>query len=459
MTLLCREVLSATSLLCDSGGAMRLPQLESELRTRCDITPRDFYRMVNQCPRFLLVRGPGGDADCVVVAKTSLRLCRDYSRGQCAATDCEDLHLCRFFLYGSCRFGKGRKPCRFSHDIRSDHNYRQLRESTLHESQENDLFLLLLQNDPTLLPEICGHYNHGDCPFKENCTKVHLCLHYVHGACIFGLKCNRQHEVNEHNRRMLAERGLSGDIINKLPVIYRNLHYLNAVAHSPVNVSRPTCYTPSDTGEAICLHFLWNHCKFKNKCKFVHFHLPYKWEVFNGNNWEELQNMVDVEREFSDPNKDQRYTGVIDGFAYIGPAAFAGRIADSGVPTVDFRHMTLDSQPVRRLSTISSVLKPQHEQTTDWRWYLRVRNENWWEYGEPFKQGDGKGAFVSSKYLEKQYQKDKSAVVKVVKGQREYVISFNDMYQRNYKYNTRRRIRRRPCFVSVEEALDRVGSC
>ncbi|KAM8883693.1 protein mono-ADP-ribosyltransferase PARP12b isoform 1-T1 [Synchiropus picturatus] len=412
---------------------MRLPQLESELRTRCHITPRDFNHMVNECPRFLLVRGPGGDADCVVVAKTSLRLCRDYSRGQCAATDCEDLHLCRFFIYGSCRFGKGRKPCRFSHDIQSAHNYRQLRESTLHELQESDLFLLLLQNDPTLLPEICTHYNHGDCPFKENCTKVHLCLHYVQGACIFGQKCNRQHEVNEHNGRMLAERGLSSDIINKLPIIYRNHHYLNPVAHSPVNVSRPTCPTPSDSKVSICLHFLWNHCKFKKNCRFVHFHLPYKWEFFNGNNWEELQNMVDVEREFSDPNKDQ----------------------SSGVPTVNFVHMTMDSQPVRRLSTISSVLKPHHEQTTDWRWYLRVRNENWWEYGEPFKQDDEKGTFVSSKYLEKQYQKDKGAMVKVVKGQREYMISFNDMYQRNYKYNTRRRIRRRPCFVSREEVKKR----
>ncbi|KAM8883694.1 protein mono-ADP-ribosyltransferase PARP12b isoform 2-T2 [Synchiropus picturatus] len=363
---------------------MRLPQLESELRTRCHITPRDFNHMVNECPRFLLVRGPGGDADCVVVAKTSLRLCRDYSRGQCAATDCEDLHLCRFFIYGSCRFGKGRKPCRFSHDIQSAHNYRQLRESTLHELQESDLFLLLLQNDPTLLPEVTPPQ------YSDSMIRV-LPKGQVHSSFLSW-----------------------------------NLRY-------KVNVSRPTCPTPSDSKVSICLHFLWNHCKFKKNCRFVHFHLPYKWEFFNGNNWEELQNMVDVEREFSDPNKDQ----------------------SSGVPTVNFVHMTMDSQPVRRLSTISSVLKPHHEQTTDWRWYLRVRNENWWEYGEPFKQDDEKGTFVSSKYLEKQYQKDKGAMVKVVKGQREYMISFNDMYQRNYKYNTRRRIRRRPCFVSREEVKKR----
>ena len=47
-----------------------------------------------------------------------------------------------------------RKQCKFSHDVRSEHNYTLLRECTLHELHEDDLFLLLLQNDPTLLPEV-----------------------------------------------------------------------------------------------------------------------------------------------------------------------------------------------------------------------------------------------------------------------------------------------------------------
>ena len=47
-----------------------------------------------------------------------------------------------------------RKPCKFSHDIRSDHNYGLLRDCTLHELKEDELFLLLLQNDPALLPEV-----------------------------------------------------------------------------------------------------------------------------------------------------------------------------------------------------------------------------------------------------------------------------------------------------------------
>lgn len=55
-----------------------------------------------------------------------------------------------------------RKSCKFSHDIYSDHNYGLLRECTLHELNEDQLFLLLLQNDPALLPEVThlAHLTH-----------------------------------------------------------------------------------------------------------------------------------------------------------------------------------------------------------------------------------------------------------------------------------------------------------
>lgn len=47
-----------------------------------------------------------------------------------------------------------RKPCKFSHNLQSEHNYGLLRECTLHELKEDELFALLLQNDPSLLPEV-----------------------------------------------------------------------------------------------------------------------------------------------------------------------------------------------------------------------------------------------------------------------------------------------------------------
>lgn len=47
-----------------------------------------------------------------------------------------------------------RKLCKLSHDVSSQHNAGLLRECTLHHLQEDELFLLLLQNDPQLLPEV-----------------------------------------------------------------------------------------------------------------------------------------------------------------------------------------------------------------------------------------------------------------------------------------------------------------
>lgn len=430
-----REVRLATSFLCSSTGAMPLLQLHRKLLQRCNVTEEEFCYIVQECPRFLLVRGPDGDL--TVVAQTSLRLCSAYAREECRSPPggCPHLHLCKYFIYGNCRFGKGRKSCKFSHDIRSDHNFRLLRECTLHELNEEQLFMLLLQNDPALLPEVCLHYNkgstpHGSCTFQENCTKVHLCQHFVQDDCVFGRRCKRQHAIDQHGRRMLEERGLSGDVIHELPCIYRNIHYLTAAAAATEKCpdSSFNAVDLTDETKEICLHFFRNSCKFQNGCRCVHFHLPYKWEVFDGVTWIELQHMEDIEQDFCDPSKTE----------------------SSSDQPVDFLEMTQESQPVRRLSTVSSVTKPPHYiLTTVWLWYYKGDQGDWVEYGQPDEKQCTTS--VTSRTLEEAFLSDRTAEVKVMKGQRQYVISFKDMYQRNPKHRTKRRVRRRPRFVSVAE--------
>ncbi|XP_070847882.1 protein mono-ADP-ribosyltransferase PARP12b isoform X1 [Chaetodon trifascialis] len=450
MSAFSREILLATSLLCGSSGAMQPLQLHRKLLQRCSISEEEFIFIIQRCPRFLLVRGPAGGGgerleDCMVVAKTSLRLCGRYGREGCRGSgrdeggDCQQLHLCKFFIYGNCRFGKGRKSCKFSHDIHSDHNYQLLRELTLHELSEDDLFLLLLQNDPTLLPEVCLHYNkgsgpHGSCTFQEKCTKVHLCQHFVQGDCLFGLKCKRQHAIDQHGRRMLEDRGLSGDIIQELPFIYRNVHHLSAAAATDDRSTPAEKLPDSDDGTSICLHFIRNSCKFQNECRRLHFHLPYKWEVFDGLTWTDLQHMEDIERDFCDPSKTQ---------------------SCSDRP-VDFLTMRQELRPVRRLSTISSVTKPPHYiLTTQWLWYYKGDQGNWVEYGQLDEKQRRTSA--TSRTLEEAFLSGRTSEVKVVKGQRQYVLSFKDMYQRNPKHNTKRRVRRRPRFVSRAEVQEQAA--
>nr|XP_020469127.1 poly [ADP-ribose] polymerase 12-like isoform X2 [Monopterus albus] len=426
-----RTILLATRVLCSSGGAMQLLQLREQLLETCDITEQEFFLITQECSRFLVL-------GLTVVAQTSLRLCRSYGReepGEAGA--CQDLHLCKFFIYGNCKFGKGRKLCKFSHDIQSHHNWRVLRDCTLHELDEDDLFLLLLQNDPTLLPEVCSHYNRGSgpygcCTFKSTCTKVHLCQHFVQGDCMFGHKCKRQHAIDEHGRRVLEERGLSGDIIHRLPFVYRNKHYLTAATASTLTEKSPDFSTKPavhlDETDILCLHFIRNSCKFRNECHQVHFHLPYKWEVLVDETWVKLQHMEDIERDFCDPSKSQ----------------------SSGDRPVDFLTMTWELRHVRRLSTVSSVRKPPHYMlTTEWLWYYKVDQEKWIEYGQPDDRQ--RTTSVTSRILEERFLADRTADVKVVKGKREYIISFKDMYQRNLNNNTKRKVQRRPRFVSVAQ--------
>ncbi|XP_067346291.1 protein mono-ADP-ribosyltransferase PARP12b isoform X2 [Channa argus] len=400
-----REVLLATSVLCSSGGSMQLLQLHRNLLQRCNISEETFCYIVEHCPRFLMVRGPGTEPR--VVARTLLRLCRSYAQeGRCGG--CEALHLCKFFIYGTCRFGKGRKPCKLSHDIRSDHNYQLLREWTLHMLSEDDLFLLLLQNDPALLPEVCLHYNkgstpHGCCTFQNTCTKVHLCQHFLQGDCLFGSRCKRHHTVDEHGRCMLEKRGLSGNIIQDLPSIYRNIHNLAAAAatadststeKSPEWVSEPAADEMN-----ICLHFLRNSCRFHSgRCL----------------------------------------------------------IAASGSICSTWR--TSSETSVTHLGLkVSSVTKPPHYLlTTKWKWYYKGDQGNWLEYGQMDEKQ--RATSVTSRNLEEAYVSDRAAKVKVVKGHREYIINFTDMYQRNYKHNTKRRVRRRPVFVSVAEIEKQVSA-
>lgn len=138
--------------------------------------------------------------------------------------------------------------------------------------------------------------------------------------------------------------------------------------------------------------------------------------------------MEDIERDFCDPSRTE----------------------SAGVQTIDFITMTRGMQPVRRLSTVSSMKKPlYYTLTTKWLWYYKGDRGNWVEYGELDEKL--RSTSETSSTLEEKYLSDRRAEVRVVKGYREYIISFKDMYQRNHKHNTKRKVRRRPRFVPREE--------
>ncbi|KAG5210564.1 hypothetical protein JEQ12_015758 [Ovis aries] len=141
--------------------------------------------------------GGGGPAAWRVVAVSSARLCARYQRGECQG--CDQLHLCRRHMQGKCPNRDCWSTCTLSHDIHTPVNIQVLKKQGLFGLNEAQLRVLLLQNDPCLLPEVCLLYNKGEalygyCNLKDKCTKLHVCKSFVRGECRLQ-KCKRSHQL------------------------------------------------------------------------------------------------------------------------------------------------------------------------------------------------------------------------------------------------------------------------
>ncbi|KAI4570690.1 hypothetical protein MJT46_006207 [Ovis ammon polii x Ovis aries] len=203
-----------TKVLCAHGGRMFLQDLRGHVELS-EARLRDVLRQAGP-DRFLLqeveVRegpwdaeaevaagagGGGGPAAWRVVAVSSARLCARYQRGDCQG--CDQLHLCRRHMQGKCPNRDCWSTCTLSHDIHTPVNIQVLKKQGLFGLNEAQLRVLLLQNDPCLLPEVCLLYNKGEalygyCNLKDKCTKLHVCKSFVRGECRLQ-KCKRSHQL------------------------------------------------------------------------------------------------------------------------------------------------------------------------------------------------------------------------------------------------------------------------
>ncbi|XP_061085361.1 protein mono-ADP-ribosyltransferase PARP12-like isoform X2 [Conger conger] len=373
-----------------------------------------------------------------IIAKTKVRLCK---ARECDG--CNNLHLCKFFLYGVCKNNRGRRVCRFGHSLTTEHNARVLSENSLQTLDQSELCTLLLQNDGTLLPPVCFSYNKGDgeygnCPDQESCRRLHICDRYLRGACQAGANCRRSHDFFEpHPQKTLQERGVPSELIGSMLSVYQNIQ---ALKNSDPNKANPRAQTHGANGSQrtaeqpengpekteICMYYIRGSCKHNERCWREHSKLPYKWEVKVDFGWSALQDNEQLEEDFCDPSKE----------------------CSRGFP-VQFQTMTRGPAQVRRLSTVSSVVQPTFVLTTTWAWYWQDEHGRWVQYSS--SAGGHSASSISSEVLEDQYQKDSAAVVQFTAGSQTYQISFRDMVQRNLRYGTARDVRRRPVFVSPAE--------
>uniref|UniRef100_A0A8B9KJL2 Poly (ADP-ribose) polymerase family, member 12a n=1 Tax=Astyanax mexicanus TaxID=7994 RepID=A0A8B9KJL2_ASTMX len=369
--------------VCQQMGSVDFKTLDQMLRQHFTIADEVLLDVLNDFDKFLVVKGKEkrGDLllspDSEIIAKTDLRLCQNQS-GPCV--NCHDLHLCRYYVCGNCT-----AKCHKVHAIDHSYNTVILNKAGLQFLGKTELFQLLLQNDPSLLPEVCSHYNkgngeHGSCKFPKSCKNLHLCQHFLQDDCKFAAACKRAHSFDATAMKILNARGLSPENIHKLCEIDKNRFLIsNHKERGPVLIDLYSAqgtlrskqmsrqHSSNSVSEAdrseICLYFVRQGCSFKGKCVRVHHDRPYKWEVLaqDGVTWTHMPNEEDIER------------------AYCNPIVCSVYFNNTGM---NFSSMTCGGASVRRLSTASSVTKPPHFiLTTEWLWYWEDEKGQWNEYG------------------------------------------------------------------------------
>ncbi|TEA25196.1 hypothetical protein DBR06_SOUSAS1010079 [Sousa chinensis] len=213
-----------TKILCAQGGRMALEALLDEVQ----LSEAQLCEVLEEAgpDRFVVLETGGKDGVIrSVVATTRARVCR---RKFCNKP-CGNLHLCKLNLLGRCHYSQSeRNLCKYSHEILSEDNFKVLKNHALSGLNKEELAVLLLQNDPFFMPEICKNYK-GEggrqiCNQQPPCERLHVCEHFTRGNCGYA-NCFRSHNLMD--RKVLAimrEHGLSSRVVQNIQDICNSRH-------------------------------------------------------------------------------------------------------------------------------------------------------------------------------------------------------------------------------------------
>ncbi|XP_045163461.2 protein mono-ADP-ribosyltransferase PARP12-like isoform X2 [Mercenaria mercenaria] len=199
--------------------------------------------------------------------------------------------------------------------------------------------------------------------------------------------------------------------------------------------------TDQNSRQAICFFHLRGRCAFGElTCRNFHGDLPYQWlyKQQGEMEWQILPPVVNLEMEltYSDPENLEYYMEIGQSVKVI------------------FKTMTgtsVDGQKydVHRLSTSSSVEFERQPLTTVWNWYWKNQLGQWIRYGED--DITGYKSNISSTDLEQAYIANPEGQLAFSTLGHEYILDFPKMVQRNLEYKTEREVSRRPTFISKQD--------
>lgn len=95
--------------LCENGGSLNYQRLHDEIKQHFTVAESVLHGVLRDDDRIAIQEGSKRalrnhvvSPDSLIVAKTPLRLCQRLPR-ECPG--CDKLHLCRYLVCGSCRYG------------------------------------------------------------------------------------------------------------------------------------------------------------------------------------------------------------------------------------------------------------------------------------------------------------------------------------------------------------------
>ena len=325
-------------LLLGSGGELELGGLVLQLSSHNRRLVSDFgaLEFVKRFPQ-LFSQAKIGKSKSKVIVKLDIPLefCSQAGeKGGCVTKECIALHLCPFFIKGTCKFGL---KCKRSHNYGDEHtvgvlNRFRLGFLTKHPSSSllQKIFKMIVDESELQrtaakksVPDICKFYNKAICKKADNCPCLHVCEHFIDGDCKFGEGCKREHDFSDpHNRKVLEEYDLDG--ISELRVLQRlkGRERKRAVSESS-DVENPVKVFPKATNlnvlvsttqvkdekekdTEICGFNLRGKCNYGNSCIHRHTELPYLWEFsVHGEKWESFSSDLNtmLEHTYCDVKK------------------------------------------------------------------------------------------------------------------------------------------------------------
>ena len=314
-------------LLLENGGELELGGLILQLSSRNRRLVSDFgaLEFVKRFPQ-LFSQAKIGQSKSKVMVKLDIPLefCTQAgAKGGCVAKGCSALHLCPFFIKGTCKFGL---KCKRSHNYGDEHtvgvlNHFRLGFLTKHPSSSllQKIFKMIVDESELQrtaakrsVPDICKFYNKATCKKGDNCPCLHVCEHFIDGDCKFGEGCKREHDFSDpHNKKVLKQYDMDG--ISELKVLQhlngrerkrtfsRSSDVENLVTVFPktanLNALVPTTHVKDEKEKdtEICGFNLRGKCNYGNNCIHRHTELPYLWEFsVHGEKWESFSSDLDT---------------------------------------------------------------------------------------------------------------------------------------------------------------------